>query len=291
MIILGKTQELKLHKATDFGVYLCDPTAKKESPEDIDQHTILSVDSILLPKAQVPSEAKNGDLINVFVYKDSKDRPIATTTIPPMELGTIAKLKVKEVSQIGAFLDWGLAKDLLLPFKEQVWHVAAGEEILVSLYIDKSQRLCATMRVYPYLSTESPYQKGDWVDGIVYERIDSFGAFVAIDDKYSALIPNKALHKPIAPGTPVHARIANRLEDGKLELTLSNLISVQMTDDKELIFAALEKAGGFLPLHDKSQPSDIEEAFGLSKNAFKRAIGRLMKEERITIEPEGIRIR
>ncbi len=291
MIILGKTQELKMHKSTDFGVYLADPFPKKESPADIDPHSVLSVDSILLPKAQVPADLKNNDLVTVFVYKDSKDRPIATTTMPPMELGTVAKLKVKEVGQIGAFLDWGLAKDLLLPFKEQVWHVTAGEEVLVSLYVDKSQRLCATMKVYPYLSSDSPYQKGDWVDGIVYEKIDSFGAFVAIDDKYSAMIPNKSLHKPIAPGTLVHARIANRHEDGKLELTLSNLISVQMSDDKDLIFSALKEAGGYLPLHDKSQPGEIEAAFGLSKNAFKRAIGRLMKEERITIEENGIRIR
>jgi predicted RNA-binding protein (virulence factor B family) len=162
MIKLGEVQILEVLKATDFGVYLCEKDQSNGS-------------SILLPKNQVPKDLKTGDEIEVFVYKDSEDRPIATTTIPELTLGKTAVLKVKEVTTIGAFLDWGLAKDLLLPFKEQTERVQTGKDALVALYIDKSDRLCATMKVYDYLDCGSPYKKDDRVIGTVYEIIDSFG--------------------------------------------------------------------------------------------------------------------
>jgi predicted RNA-binding protein (virulence factor B family) len=161
MIKLGNVQTLKIVKTTDFGVYL----------SEIDQD---DGNKILLPKSQVPSGLQFDDQIEVFVYKDSEDRPIATTTIPVLTLGKTALLHVKEVTAIGAFLDWGLAKDLLLPFKEQTARVHSGEDVLVALYIDKSERLCATMKVYHYLECSSPYQKEDRVIGVVYEsRVSS----------------------------------------------------------------------------------------------------------------------
>lgn len=145
MIELGKKQELQIIKKVEFGVYLGEEEGAQER--------------VLLPKKQVPEGSKPGDWLTVFVYKDSKDRLISTTQEPKLELGGVAVLKVVQVGKIGAFLDWGLEKDLLLPFREQTRRVHEGEEVLVALYVDKSSRLCATMNVYEYLEQNSPYQK------------------------------------------------------------------------------------------------------------------------------------
>lgn len=276
MIQLGKIQTLTVAKTTDFGVYLADKdNARKE-------------DTILLPKNQVPAGTKIDDQLSVFVYKDSEDRPIATLTTPKLTLKEIAVLKVKEVTSIGAFLDWGIAKDLFLPFKEQTHPVTAEEEVLVSLYIDKSKRLCATMKIYDMLQTDSPYEKDDKVTGIVYEIIPAFGAFVAVDNKYSALIPNKELHVNVNPGETITARVTMVQADGKLNLSLREKTYLQLDSDAEIIYEKLTAAGGFLPFHDKSEPDIIKNEFNLSKNAFKRAIGRLMKDNKIKILENGI---
>ena len=309
MIYLGIRQTLQIAKETNFGVYLSSPEgssaastgtgsadpvpalARKAMKSADDSLFYLDETSILLPKAQVPEGAKQGDLVDVFVYKDSEDRAIATTEASVLTLAGLAELPVKAVTGIGAFLDWGLAKDLFLPYREQTRHLNAGDTVLVSLYIDKSQRLCATMRIYPYLSGGAPYQKGEWVDGMVYEVLPNFGAYVVIDKKYSALIPNKALQTHVSVGSTVHARVAVRHEDGRLELSLRDTIPQQLSSDGDMILAKLTSAGGFLPYHDKSDPEDIKTVFQLSKNAFKRAIGRLMKEGKITIEENGIRFK
>ncbi len=177
MIELGKKQTLTVVKTVDFGVYL----AEKDDKE--------GKDSVLLPAKQVPAGTKAGDELTVFIYKDSKDRLIATTREPMLQVGQTAVLKVSQVTRIGAFLNWGLEKDLLLPYHEQTTRMQEGKDVLVALYIDKSQRLCATMKVYHYLSTRTPYVVGDQVKGRVYEISGNFGVFVAVDDKYSALIP------------------------------------------------------------------------------------------------------
>jgi len=275
MIKLGEVQTLEVVKTTDFGVYLCE-TGQGD------------VSKILLPKSQVPSTLKLGDEIEVFVYKDSEDRIIATAIIPVLTLGKTALLNVKEVTTIGAFLDWGLAKDLLLPFKEQTSRVHMGEDVLVALYIDKSDRLCATMKVYNYLDCSSPYHNEDRVIGIVYEIIDNFGAFVAVDNRYCALISTKELYRPLKVGDNVEARVIQVKEDGKLDLSVREKSYVQMDSDSELIFKKLQDASGFLPYHDKTDSEIIKDQFNLSKNAFKRAIGRLFKEGRIVISDEGI---
>jgi predicted RNA-binding protein (virulence factor B family) len=274
MIKLGEVQILKVAKTSDYGVYLGE--------------TANSDDKVLLPKNQVPKDIKIGEEIEVFIYKDSEDRIIATTTIPELTLGKTALLRVKEVTTIGAFLDWGLAKDLLLPFKEQTIRVHTGEDVLVALYIDKSNRLCATMKVYDYLSCNSPYKKDDRVIGIVYEIIDAFGAFVAVDNLYCGLIPVKELHRPLKAGDSVEARVIHVKEDGKLDLSLREKAYVQMDADAEMIFKKLQEAGGFLPYHDKTDSEVIKAQFNLSKNAFKRGIGRLLKEGRIQITDSGI---
>lgn len=279
MIQLGKTQVLEVVKTTDFGVYLAEVNVAERRNE-----------TILLPKNQVKEGTKVGDQLSVFVYKDSEDRPIATLLLPSIQLDEIAVLRVKEITTIGAFLDWGIPKDLLLPFKEQTRELREGENVLVSLYIDKSKRLCATMKIYEKLSTDHSYHKDDKVTGIVYDILPAFGAFVAVDNKYSALIPNKELHAPLLPGTIITARVTVVQADGKLDLSLREKTYLQLDVDAANIYSKLIANNGFLPYHDKSDPHAIKQEFNLSKNAFKNAIGHLWKEKKISIEPDGIRI-
>lgn len=276
-IQLGKTQELVVVKKTDFGVYLNTPTAEES-------------EKILLPKSQVPKDTELKDVLSVFVYKDSEDRPIATMLEPELELGEVARLYVKEVSSIGAFLEWGLSKDLLLPFKEQLYEVKKGDAVLVTLYLDKSERLCASMKVYEHLRCDSPYNKDDEVDGRVYETSDNFGVFIAVDDKYSALLPKKEVFETYHINQPVHARVAQVLEDGRLTLSVKKKIPEQMNEDAALILNCLKDAGGFLPFNDKSASDAIKERFHMSKNAFKRATGNLLKKRLISIEDDGIHL-
>ncbi|MBO5178310.1 MAG: S1 RNA-binding domain-containing protein [Lachnospiraceae bacterium] len=287
MILLGRMQTLRVVKKTDFGVYLGDQGIESDFSFIPDKKEIVDVPSILLPKAQA-KDLTTGDTVEVFIYKDSEDRPIATTAKPLLTMGAIARLTVKEVTNIGAFLDWGLAKDLFLPFKEQTFRVQRGDSVLVTLYIDKSSRLCATAKVYNSLQSNSPYQREDQVSGTVYEIIDAFGAYVAVDDRYSALIPNKELFTTLKPGEKVSARVTKVQPDGRLVLSIREKSYLQMDTDCSLIYDALIKAGGFLPYHDKTSPDLIKAKFGLSKNAFKRAIGHLQKEGKLLIEEDGI---
>lgn len=280
---LGYTQTLVAVKKTDFGLFLTD-IEKKD-----DKNRALG-DEVLLPKNQVTEDMRVGSEIEVFLYKDSEDRMIATRLVPYIKIGEIKKLKVKEVNKIGAFLDWGLPKDLLLPFKEQIYDIKSGDEILVTVYIDFSDRLCATMDLYSRLSLLPPYQKDDMVKGTVYQVHEQFGAYVAVDNKYSALVPKKELHRELKPGDEIEARVLEVKEDGKLDLSLRQKAYVQMDADSALILDKLKQAGGSLPYQDKSSAEEIKEEFNLSKAAFKRAIGRLYKERVIVIEKDGIRL-
>jgi len=269
---LGKKRRLMIVKEVEFGVYL----GNKD-------------DKVLLPKKQVPKDVEVGDPVEVFLYKDSSDRLIATTQEPKITLDELAVLKVADTGRIGAFLDWGLEKDLLLPFKEQTAKVKKGDQVLVALYVDKSERLCATMKVYEKLETDSPYKKDDHVEGIVYERSDNFGVFVAVDNKYSALIPKReAYGGHLQVGDKVHARVIKVREDGKLDLSVREKAFIQMDADAELIVKRMEEHGGKLPFTDKADPEKIKNELGLSKNAFKRAVGRLLKENKVIITEKSI---
>ncbi|WP_167957814.1 CvfB family protein [Anaerosporobacter faecicola] len=280
---LGEIQTLKLNRFVEFGAYLVDLDSNANG-------TSVKNGEVLLPKKQLPTNAKEGDHIEVFLYKDSEDRMIATTTIPPITLNKLAVLPVKEVGAIGAFLDWGLTKDLLLPFKQQTVKVQEGDQILVALYIDKSKRLCATMKVYDYLDTNSPYQKDDKVEGIVYELSRDFGTFVAVDQKYSAMLMKNESFASYRPGDHIQARVVSVREDGKLNLSTRDKVYIQLDEDASLIYKKLQENDGFLPYNDKSDPELIKSTFNLSKNAFKRAIGRLLKNKQITIEDDGIHL-
>lgn len=274
---LGKKQLLTVVKIVDFGIYLADP----DDPED----------RVLLPKKQVRAGVRSGDQMEVFLYKDSRDRPIATTAEPLLTLGDVGRLKVKEVSRIGAFLDWGLEKDLFLPFRQQTRKVRAGEECLVALYIDKSGRLCATMNVYEYLRTDSPYGPDDHVTGTVYQISENFGAFVAVDDLYSGLVPKKEFYDQAKIGDRVEARVTGVKADGKLDLSLREKTYLQIDEDAEQVMKAIEEFGGVLPFSDKASPEVIKRELSMSKNAFKRAVGRLLKEGRVEITDKSIRKR
>lgn len=277
MIRLGEKQTLVVIKKVDFGVYLAEEMGSEEK--------------VLLPGKQVPAGTDIGSEIEVFIYKDSDDRPIATTNEPKIMLGDVRRLKVKDTGRIGAFMDWGLEKDVLLPFKEQTAKVKKGDDVLCALYIDKSSRLCVTMNVYRYLLNESPYGKDDKVQGTVYELSDNFGAFVAVDDIYSALIPKKELYGNVKIGDSVSARVTSVKEDGRLNLSLREKAYLQMDTDAEKIYAMIEAAGGRIPFTDKASPELIREKTNMSKNEFKRAVGRLLKEEKITIKEDSIVIR
>ena len=274
MIELGKKQTLVVVREKDFGIYL----AEKQGDEA----------SVLLPKKQVPAGTKIGDSIEVFIYKDSEDRLIATTQMPKLQVGEVGVLKVKEVGKIGAFLDFGLEKDLLLPFKEQSHPVKKGEECLVALYVDKSSRLAATMRVYHYMSNQSPYQKDDKVRGRIYEINENLGAFVAVDNRYYGLIPKKEIFQDLREGEEVEARVLKVREDGKLDLSLRDKAYIQMAADSEKVMKVIEEFDGVLPFNDKARPETIRREFNMSKNEFKRAVGRLLKEGKIRITETSI---
>ena len=271
---LGEKQILTLVKQVEFGVYLGSESEK-----------------VLLPAKQVPKGVEPGDPVEVFLYKDSKDRLIATTNQPLITLGELAVLKVAEAGTIGAFMDWGLEKDLLLPFKQQTAKVQKGKSYLVSLYIDKSSRLCATMKVYDYLGTDAPYQKEDKVTGIIYEKSDEFGVFVAVDDQYSALIPRREAYGRLEVGDRVEGRVTEVRPDGKLTLSVREKAFIQMDADAVKIMKKLEENNGALPFSDKADPELIKQEFDMSKNAFKRAVGRLLKSGKIEIKEKSIVIR
>ena len=187
--------------------------------------------------------------------------------MPKLQLGELAVLQVAQVNNIGGFMYWGLEKDLLLPYSEQVVKVQKGEKYLVGLYIDKSDRLCATMKVYDFLRTDSPYKTDDIVEGTVYGKNPEYGVFVAVDNKYNGMLQNK--------------EIVRKLKIGE---------KVQMDVDSAKILEKLKENDGFLPYHDKSAPEDIRSEFGMSKNEFKRAIGRLYKSKKIKISKTGIEL-
>lgn len=273
---LGETQRLTVVKEVPFGIYLA------EHPEDETR--------VLLPVKQVPEGVHSGETLEVFLYKDSEDRLIATTQQPRLILGGLAALTVQQVGKIGAFLDWGLEKDLFLPYKEMTRKVQPGDEILVTLYIDKSRRLCASMKgLYELLERQAPYQAGDEVSGRIYEFSDNFGTFVAVDDKYSAMIPRHEDCSHLQVGDVVSAKVTKVKPDGKLDLTLREKAYMQMDEDARKLLGILDEYAGVLPFGEKATPEVIKRETGLSKAAFKRAVGRLYKEHKIVIGEHSIR--
>lgn len=285
-IELGKTQELIIVRTADFGVYV--------GADDHDK------DAVLLPKKQVPADAKIGSRIRVFVYKDSEDRMIATINHPYAEVGEFALLEVKEVSRVGAFLDWGLEKDLFLPYKEQEGSVKKGGKVLVYLYIDKSGRIASTMRVYDYLSsvTGDEFEKEQTISGIVYRVDPTVGTFVGVAEGkhpvhhithlYFGLLPKTATFGKFSVGDEITAHIARIRADGKIDLREKKRAFEALDKDGRAILDLIDEFGGTLPFSDSASPEIIKRELGLSKAAFKRALGHLMKTGKVRINEDSV---
>lgn len=277
MIEIGKWNTLKVIRSKDFGIYLGEEGST-------------TAETVLLPRKQVAEGVKAGSVIDVFIYRDSQDRLIATTNKPLITMGEIKKLKVKNVTSIGAFMDWGLEKDILLPFKEQTAKVVEGREYLVKMYTDKSDRLCVSMKLYDSLLPIEGYKEKDTFTGTVYEYKKEMGAFVAIDDKFSGLIHESELYNKVYVGDTVTGRIKKIREDGKADLMLREPAYIQMNEDSEMVYDVIKSYKGVLPFTDKADKELIKKEFGLSKNAFKRAVGKLLKDGKIEITESTINI-
>lgn len=275
MIELGKTQTLIIARLTPQGAYLTDGIDEKKS--------------VLLPAKEITENAKVNDELRVFVYRDSDDRLISTTRTPKIRLGDFAPLKVVDITKVGAFLDWGLEKDLLLPYTEQTTKIQKGRNYLTYLYIDKSDRLCATMKIYPLLEKNLNYEIGDWVDGYVYQINPEIGAFVAIENKYHGLIPAQILNDDIHCGEQIKARVVEIRSDGKIALSPNRKAYKEIPKDAEKILEKLNKNQGELSYNDKSNPGVIMKEFNMSKSSFKRALGFLLKNKKIRLTERGIK--
>jgi predicted RNA-binding protein (virulence factor B family) len=263
---IGKLNSLKAFRKTDFGWMLINREA----------------DEVLLPNRFSPKDMKPGDTIQAFVYKDSEDRPVATTLQPKAMVGEFACLRVKEVSDVGAFLDWGLDKDLFLPFREQKKRVADGELSLVYLFLDeKSERIVATNNIGKYiLPADASLKVNDPVDVLIADDIN-IGIRVIVNNKHMGLLFKNEIFGDIAPGMHVKGYIKKLREDGKLDVALQKQGIQAAKDVKEIIMEKLIAAKGILKLSDDSSPEEIYDQLGISKKNFKKAVGMLYKEGKI----------
>lgn len=278
MIKLGTTQKLQIKRITSIGAFI----------GEVDNENL--EEDILLPRKYLKKDKEVGDEIEVFIYKDNSNRPIATTKKSKIELGELALLQVLDTTKIGAFLDWGLDKDLLLPFEEQLGQIKKYSYHLVGLYVDKSKRLCATMKIDDYFETNVPYKEDDWVEGVIYSYNSDIGAFILIDGKYNGLLPQIEITGVPKVGDNIKLRVKNVKSDGKIDLTTNNRSHVELNQDADFIFSILRDNGGFLRVNDKSDPKVIRKVFNMSKSQFKKSIGRLYKQRRIVFKNNGIQI-
>lgn len=274
MIETGKIQTLKINRITAIGAYLYDGIDAKHV--------------VLLPEKEVSKSTRPNDEIEVFVYRDSKDRLIATTRRPKILLGEFAPLRVADITKVGAFMEWGLEKDLLLPYNEQTIKVHKGRDYLVNLYLDKSDRLCATMKIYPLLKVGSPHKIGDWVEGYVYQINPEIGAFVAVDNLFHGLILMKDTNSDIHCGEKISARISEIRNDGKLVLSPNKKAYKEIPKDAILLLTKINENQGLLPYNDNTSPHIIKKELNMSKSSFKRAVGKLLKEKKVRLTERGI---
>jgi uncharacterized protein len=274
MAELGKYNTLTIAREVDFGVYL-------DASEGIE---------ILMPSRYLPSEYQIGDTVNVFVYRDSEDRLIATTETPFAQVGDFVFLEVVGVSAFGAFLNWGLLKDLFVPHKEQKAKMQLGGKYLVYIYIDEeTDRITASAKIDRYVSKETPpFNPGDKVDLLIYQFSD-LGYKAIINNRYGGMLYEDETFRHLPIGCKTTGYIKQVREDNKIDLLLDEPGYGKVGGVSEEILNYLETNDGYLALNDKSPSEDIYEAFGVSKKTFKKAIGDLYKRRLITIEQAGIR--
>lgn len=276
MFQTGKTQKAYVNRFSDYGAYLSDE--------------LNGENEVLLPKKLVKDDMEIDQEIEVFIYRDSEKRLVATTKKPLIELGEIAMLEVTGNIENGFFLNMGLDKDLYLPYNEAKGQLRKGQKCLVTMYVDFKDQLCASMKIYNYLTEGTDYKVGQHVSGTVIEIKPEMGAFFAVEDKYHGLIPKHELYKEIKEGAKLEARITRIREDGRFNLSIKEKAHVQINSDVEILLKALEESEGELYLNDDSDPEIIRKRLNLSKRAFKRAVGKLLKENKITIFEDGIRL-
>jgi len=277
--LLGRFVSLKIKRFATPGAFLAVPDA----PEGDD-------DVVLLIGSEIPPGAKEGDDIDVFVHLDSEGRPIATTRIAKLELGQVAFLEVTANTQFGAFVDWGLAKELLVPFGEQTTDMRVGERYAVGLYIDETGRLAGTMKISEMLGGAAGADKvewklDEWVAGEAWRKEPGIGLFVIVENAFVGLLPESEPHA-LSRGEAARFRITNVLPDGKIELSLRGHAHEEIEGDAARILEELSRLGA-PKIADKASPEEIRERFGLSKKAFKRAVGRLLKERAVDIDESG----
>ncbi|WP_281645612.1 S1-like domain-containing RNA-binding protein [Parendozoicomonas sp. Alg238-R29] len=273
---IGHWNTLKIIREKGFGVYL-------EGGQYVD---------ILLPKRYVPKGSQIGDLLDVFIYLDSNDDVIATTDKPKAKLGEFACLKAEEVNQVGAFLDWGLPKQLLVPFSEQKVRMRQGQYYVVYLYQeDRNWRIVASSKIDKYLDSRPPsYDSGEEVSLMITDRTD-IGYMAIINNHYQGVIFHNDIHQPVRMGQKLKGYIKRVRPDQKIDLCLQNPKSYKSAGDfSDQIIEKLKEHDGFLPIHDKSTPEEISKYFKTSKRVFKMAIGGLYKSRQIVIEKDGIRL-
>ena len=271
MIKIGKRQKMIVDRFTSVGAYLTEVEKEGEELEDI---------SILLPNNELEErELQEGDEVEVLIYMDSEDRPVATFRKTEALVGTLAKLEVTDVNpKLGAFMDWGLKKELLLPRGQQEIPVEVGKKYLVGIYEDSKGRLSATMKIYKFLLPSTSIKKNDIVSGTVYRIEPNIGVFVAVEDRYFGLIPKIEYFKDYKVGDEIEARVIRVREDGKIDLTPRERAYIQIDEDAELILGKMRLLGDSFGFTDKSSPEEIIDYFNMSKKAFKRAIGGLLKQ-------------
>ncbi len=273
MIELGNYNTLTVKRSSPYGLFLGD--------ED--------VDDLLLPNKYVPEGAKIGDTLRVFCYLDHEERPVATTLEPNVTRNHFAALQVSEVNQFGAFMDWGLEKHLLVPFREQPVRMEKGNRYVVYCYLDpKSFRLVGSARLDRFFESDTAsLQPGQEIELLFYRQTD-LGWEVVADQRYKGLVFHDQIHRKIDAGDVLKGYLKSRRPDGKLDLVLEPPGHQRLEPAAERIFEALEKAGGMLPLHDKSSPEAIQELLGMSKKLFKNGVGVLYRQRRIVLAPDGI---
>lgn len=275
MFKVGEYQTLEVMREFDFGYFLNFQAGDDQG-------------DILLPKNEAPEELEIGEKLKVFVYVDAKDRLVATTKEPYCTVGEMAYLTVADKVKFGAFFDIGLQRDVFIPLNEIKYELEIGSKYLVYLYLDKSGRICASTKIYDHLTVDHGYEANDRVDATVYLNNPEIGVFVAVDNKYKGLIPKNECFEELKPGQIVNLRVIRVREDGKLDLATRKLVADQISVDAEVIYSKLLENDNKLNFNDKSDPELIKKEFSLSKKAFKRAIGRLLRDEKIEMFDDHI---
>lgn len=272
---LGKYNQLEVVKEVDFGVYLDGGDGEE----------------ILLPARYVPEGCKPGEVLNVFIYLDNEERLVATTLDPLVQVGQFAYLEVAWVNEFGAFLNWGLMKDLFVPFREQKMKMQKGHKYIVHAHVDEdSYRIMASAKVERYLSKEVPqYEPGEEVDILVWQKTD-LGFKVIVENQFSGLLYQNEIFQPVETGMKLRAYIKQVREDGKIDLVLQKLGAKKVDDFSEVLLQYIKDHEGFITLNDKSAAETIYDTFGVSKKTFKKAVGDLYKRRLVVLEEGGIRL-